>query len=43
MKIANSVPYFSFDGSPAMQCQVGDYFCHNEREWRALVKPLMED
>jgi hypothetical protein len=35
--------YFSFDKGSVMQCQVGNEFCHTEQEWRALVKPFMED
>src|SRR5262249_44713289 len=35
--------YFQFDGSPPMQCTVGDGSCRTEQEWRVLVKPFMED
>jgi hypothetical protein len=36
--------YFSIDdGARTMMCNVGDTNCRTEDEWRALVKPLMEE
>jgi hypothetical protein len=35
--------YATFDDGAVLQCEVREYFCHSEAEWRRLIKPYMED